>query len=668
LNMAVGDGDLSTGITNGPTDTMSTHSDEATFTSAQLQLLVKPGADGPAVFVLNASPTGNVFTVNGEVVTSHGENVRLGAGPAGSVVGYVDGGTHDSVYTAGVDRVVFTLTDNGGGSFKFDLKDHLDHNIFGASGAGDDKTLTLDLTDAFSARDFDGDVAPLGNHAIQVVVENDVPVVGTSAVQLDEDGFAGGNLGGPADFDPATSGPIAVVANLNVNFGADGAGITAFLPASITLPAAGEFTLGTVSATSVFIQQHGVDVLEIDLINAATGSYTVTQLHAIDHPAAGTEDNLQFTIGYQATDFDGDTATGSFTINVNDDTPTIVAPGATVAESTAASFSNTFTPASATGSLGISWGADNANPDTGTHDRSVAFSPLLTGVQAGLTSNGDAITYTLSSDNTVLTATATHNSVIRTVFTVSINDQTNGDYSFDLRDNIDHTAPASGADKNDKALSFGFTATDSDGDSTSSFLTVHVTDDIPVVTSAAETGSVSESPLPSVQSAFGNLNIDWNADDRGASHLEFGRDAGNNLIVPFGLTSGGVDLDYSQRMAANGVDQELVAYKHGETNANPVFIVTLNGIFNPAFAFSLFQPLDHTGGNDASMPLGFTVKAVDGDGDSVTQSFTVNVADDVPTASMNAQVQLDDDALAGNPDGTGDVTPDTAHTSGTLGH
>ncbi|MBZ9857248.1 DUF5801 domain-containing protein [Mesorhizobium sp. CA13] len=668
LNMAVGDGDLSTGITNGPTDTMSTHSDEATFTSAQLQLLVKPGADGPAVFVLNASPTGNVFTVNGEVVTSHGENVRLGAGPAGSVVGYVDGGTHDSVYTAGVDRVVFTLTDNGGGSFKFDLKDHLDHNIFGASGAGDDKTLTLDLTDAFSARDFDGDVAPLGNHAIQVVVENDVPVVGTSAVQLDEDGFAGGNLGGPADFDPATSGPIAVVANLNVNFGADGAGITAFLPASITLPAAGEFTLGTVSATSVFIQQHGVDVLEIDLINAATGSYTVTQLHAIDHPAAGTEDNLQFTIGYQATDFDGDTATGSFTINVNDDTPTIVAPGATVAESTAASFSNTFTSASATGSLGISWGADNANPDTGTHDRSVAFSPLLTGVQAGLTSNGDAITYTLSSDNTVLTATATHNSVIRTVFTVSINDQTNGNYSFDLRDNVDHTAPASGADKNDKALSFGFTATDSDGDSTSSFLTVHVTDDIPVVTSAAETGSVSESPLPSVQSAFGNLNIDWNADDRGASHLEFGRDAGNNLIVPFGLTSGGVDLDYSQRMAANGVDQELVAYKHGETNANPVFIVTLNGIFNPAFAFSLFQPLDHTGGNDASMPLGFTVKAVDGDGDSVTQSFTVNVADDVPTASMNAQVQLDDDALAGNPDGTGDVTPDTAHTSGTLGH
>ncbi|TPM43015.1 type I secretion C-terminal target domain-containing protein, partial [Mesorhizobium sp. B2-3-2] len=649
LNMAVGDGDLSTGITNGPMDTMSTHSDEATFTSAQLQLLVKPGADGPAVFVLNASPTGNVFTVNGEVVTSHGENVRLGAGPAGSVVGYVDGGTHDSVYTAGVDRVVFTLTDNGGGSFKFDLKDHLDHNIFGASGAGDDKTLTLDLTDAFSARDFDGDVAPLGNHAIQVVVENDVPVVGTSAVQLDEDGFAGGNLGGPADFDPATSGPIAVVANLNVNFGADGAGITAFLPASITLPAAGEFTLGTVSATSVFIQQHGVDVLEIDLINAATGSYTVTQLHVVDHPAAGTEDNLQFTIGYQATDFDGDTATGSFTINVNDDTPTIVAPGATVAESTAASFSNTFTPASATGSLGISWGADNANPDTGTHDRSVAFSPLLTGVQAGLTSDGDAITYTLSSENTVLTATATHNSVIRTVFTVSINDQTNGNYSFDLRDNIDHTAPAFGADK---ALSFGFTATDSDGDSTSSFLTVHVTDDIPVVTSAAETGSVSESPLPSVQSAFGNLNIDWNADDRGASHLEFGRDAGNNLIVPLGLTSGGVDLDYSQRMAANGVDQELVAYKHGETDANPVFIVTLNGIFNPAFAFSLFQPLDHTGGSDASLPLGFTVKAIDGDGDSVTQSFTVNVADAVPVAANDGVLAIHAENVTGLTIGT----------------
>ena len=62
-------------------------------------------------------------------------------------------------------------------------------------------------------------------------------------------------------------------------------------------------------------------VLRIQLADTISGGYTVTQLAAIDHPVAGTEDNLQFTVGYVATDGDGDTATGSLSINVDDDTP-----------------------------------------------------------------------------------------------------------------------------------------------------------------------------------------------------------------------------------------------------------------------------------------------------------------------------------------------------------
>ncbi len=386
-------------------------------------------------------------------------------------------------------------------------------------------------------------------------------------------------------------------------------------------------------------------------IDAGTGQVAVAQFVSLQHPDTTTNDEGislaagSVSVTVTATDGDGDhvsqSADISQTVVFEDDTPVIVTPDqATVVESTAAGSSNTFAPASATGSLGISWGADNANPDSGTHDRSVAFDPALAGVQ-GLTSNGDAITYTLSSNNTVLTATTTHGSVTHTVFTVSVNDQT-GNYSFNLFDNIDHTPPASGADHNDSALSFGFTATDSDGDSTSSSFTVHVTDDIPVVTGLANTGNVSESALPSVQSTFGNLNIDWNADDRGTSHLEFAPDSGGHLM-PAGLTSGGVPLDYTVRLAANGVDQELVAFKQGDTDANPVFIVALNGLGNPAFAFTLWQPLDHTGGNDASLPLGFTVKAVDGDGNSVTQTFTVNIVDDVPNA-VNDTNSISEDA------------------------
>ena len=73
------------------------------------------------------------------------------------------------------------------------------------------------------------------------------------------------------------------------------------------------------------ISQGATAVLLIQLADTNSGGYTVTQLAAIDHPAAGTEDNLQFTVNYVATDGDGDTATGSLSIDVDDDTPTVSA-------------------------------------------------------------------------------------------------------------------------------------------------------------------------------------------------------------------------------------------------------------------------------------------------------------------------------------------------------
>ena len=64
-----------------------------------------------------------------------------------------------------------------------------------------------------------------------------------------------------------------------------------------------------------------LDVLRISLSNTTDGSYTVTQLNPISHPAGGDENNLQFSINYVVTDGNGDTATGSFSIDVDDDTP-----------------------------------------------------------------------------------------------------------------------------------------------------------------------------------------------------------------------------------------------------------------------------------------------------------------------------------------------------------
>ena len=63
----------------------------------------------------------------------------------------------------------------------------------------------------------------------------------------------------------------------------------------------------------------------MSLTDTTAGAYTVTQLAAIDHPAGRDENNQAFTINYQVTDHDGDTAMGSLSIDVDDDTPTVAA-------------------------------------------------------------------------------------------------------------------------------------------------------------------------------------------------------------------------------------------------------------------------------------------------------------------------------------------------------
>ena len=63
-------------------------------------------------------------------------------------------------------------------------------------------------------------------------------------------------------------------------------------------------------------------MLQVSLSNTTDGSYTVTQLNPVSHPAGGDENNLQFSINYVVTDGNGDTATGSFSIDVDDDMPT----------------------------------------------------------------------------------------------------------------------------------------------------------------------------------------------------------------------------------------------------------------------------------------------------------------------------------------------------------
>src|SRR5712691_4030333 len=111
------------------------------------------------------------------------------------------------------------------------------------------------------------------------------------------------------------------------SYGADGAGTTLLTASGAVMPSA-DFT-ASVNPAGTILTIHqvstGFDVLRVTLSDTTAGAYTVTQLHAIDHPAGLDENNLAFTVNYLTTDHDGDTATGSLSINVDDDTPTVSA-------------------------------------------------------------------------------------------------------------------------------------------------------------------------------------------------------------------------------------------------------------------------------------------------------------------------------------------------------
>ncbi|MBI2254041.1 MAG: hypothetical protein HYU58_05435 [Proteobacteria bacterium] len=89
-----------------------------------------------------------------------------------------------------------------------------------------------------------------------------------------------------------------------------------------------------------------------------------------------------------------------------------------------------------------------------------------------------------------------------------------------------------------------------------------------------------------------------------------------------------------------------------------------------AYTVTQNAPIQHApGGDENDVQFVISYRVTDKDGDAANGSLVINVDDDTPTVSANDAVQLDDDALTGgNPGGTGDVNPDTAHTSGTLAH
>ncbi|MBD9484678.1 retention module-containing protein [Pseudomonas sp. PDM14] len=415
---------------------------------------VQPGADGLqsltySLSVQNAD-SGLVDTVTNQAVLL-------------SVVGGVIQGR-----TAGSDELVFTVSVDATGKVTLDQSRSIVHPT---SDPDEAKFLGLGhIKLNATVVDNDGDRASASVDLGAVIsFRDDAPSAGSNAlVKLDDDVLPGGNPGGTGDDDNA----VNLTGTLGHSFGNDGAGNIQLL-ATGTPPSGFSYVK---DGDDLLVKQGSTDVLRVTL-NTATGVYTVTQLAAIQHASGGNENNADFTLNYQVTDKDGDTANGTLQISVNDDTPTasqVIAPAILDDEGLSGGINGgpadtNGAAISTSGSLTYSAGADGL--------QSIVLSgPSVLGSEA-VTSTWNAATNTLTISNAIR----------GDLMTVVLTNPATGAYTVNLLKPLMH--PESGTE-DDITLNVDYTVTDKDGDSANGSLVVTIDDDTPTIQAGnIDTGS-----------------------------------------------------------------------------------------------------------------------------------------------------------------------------------
>ncbi len=441
---------------------------------------------------------------------------------------------------------------------------------------------------------------------------------------------------------------------------------------------------GSMSWSSLHVQNAIVVTVNAD------GTYSVTLNAALAHPATGTEDNLVLNFGFDIYDGDGDHVSGTISVNVDDDSPSInqqALQSATVAEDDIkTSFSQGTSPNDGNADGSYTGNASNNLPGPATVSGSIAnvvnfgndgkggFSfvsetTIKTTLGAlGLSSHHIALSYSI--EDGALTAKAGGH----VVFTLTLSND--GDYTFKLFDQIDHAAGATRL-----PVDFGglIQATDGDGDSIplTGGLKIAITDDAPTTAGRAYvSGTVEEEQLNGNEDTSGGSGsatdddishhghfhdnttavvsgsganslatlVNTGADEGG--HFSFNSELVGDAIKTDGgasVKSGGSLVSVTsvaEGVDANGHYQTITAGTTGE-GAHSVFTLTVYD--NGSWKFELKDNLDHSYGNNGEgvlkLDLSSLVQYTDFDNDSVTldaKSFLVSVIDDVPVAAISA--------------------------------
>ncbi len=343
--------------------------------------------------------------------------------------------------------VIFTVTmDSETGEYTITMYGPVDHGDFDVGWL----IFGVNVTDA------DGDVKTT---FITLDVHDDTPDIGPDFARVDETNLDGG--------------PLQVSGDLDVDFGADGAGSVEpsgqFYalhevggdPQPVT--AGGELVTVTATADGYVGMTESGEIAFTLTLDSTTGEYTYTQYISLDQPdGMDPNDAIGLIFGVQGVDGDGDVVTTQITIVVHDDGPTASAQGNGVSEDGLAGG-----PVVVENTLNFDFGEDGAGSVAFSGDVMFKLDPAGAPIQ--LTSGGEPVTFAFDADG-VLVGTTPDGTV---VFTASMDPETGG-YNITMYGPVDH------GDFDVGWLIFGVNVTDGDGDVTQTFVTLDVHDAVPV--------------------------------------------------------------------------------------------------------------------------------------------------------------------------------------------
>ncbi|MFN2101284.1 beta strand repeat-containing protein, partial [Altererythrobacter sp. MF3-039] len=316
----------------------------------------------------------------------------------------------------------------------------------------------------------------------------------------------------------------------------------------------------------------------------ADGSYTYTLTDPVDGPdndnSTNTFNNVE-TVTYLATDADGNTVQGTITIDVIDDVPT-ARPDTDSVVSGGEADGNVFT--------GV--GGSDANMSDGVADEPGADGATVTGVAAGnvvgpvagnlggLGIAGSFGTLTLNAD---------------------------GSYTYEADPNV------TGVDV------FTYTITDGDGDTSTTTLTINVNPSD--LAASNEDAIVDEAALDLVQDdRTGTINDD----------LAPGTVTGSLPGLDTETVSGNLSDNTTGGAGGNTfaiVGSNLGTYGQIQINSDGTWTYTLTAPVD--------GPTADNGANTLNNQETFTYEVTDSDGNTTQSTITIDIKDDIPTASAD---------------------------------